>query len=125
MVLEGPEVKSLRQGKATLVDAFGQFQRDQLFLVGLHIAAYDPANRWNSPPNRPRKLLMHRSELRRLFAKTTQRGLTLVPTRIYFKGSRVKVELALAQGKKTFDKREDLKRRDQKREMERALRAAR
>lgn len=125
IVLAGTEVKSLRAGQASLVDAFGNFQGRELFMFGVHIGAYDHGNRWNPEPKRPRKLLMHRVELKRLLGKVSQRGLTLVPLRLYFKGSKVKCELALCQGKKSHDKRETIKLRDQKRDMEREMRRGR
>ncbi|MCX7012489.1 MAG: SsrA-binding protein SmpB [Candidatus Sumerlaeota bacterium] len=125
IALVGPEVKSLRAGQASLVDSYAQFQGGELFLLGMHIAAYNPANRWNPDPVRPRKLLMHRMEMKRLFGKTSQRGWTMAPLRLYFKGSHVKVELALVTGKKLHDKRETIKRRDQEREMRREMRESR
>jgi len=125
LVLEGPEVKSLRAGRANLIESYGHFEKGELYLLGMHIAPYDPANRWNPEPTRPRKLLLHRSELKRLWGKAAQRGLTLVPLSLYFKGSRVKVELAVAQGKKLHDRREAIKQRDQEREMQREMRHAR
>ena len=123
--LVGPEVKSLRAGRASLVDCYGQFEGEELYLVGLHISIYEKANRWAPEPLRRRKLLMHKSELKRLHGKTTQKGLTIVPLRLYFRGSRVKAEIALVQGKKLFDKRETIKQRDQEREMQREMRRAR
>jgi len=125
IALVGPEVKSLRAGQASLVDSYAQFQGGELFLLGMHVAAYDPANRWNPDPVRARKLLMHRMEMKRLFGKTSQRGWTMVPLRLYFKGSKVKVELGLVTGKKLHDKRETIKRRDQEREMRREMRESR
>lgn len=125
IVLDGTEVKSLRSGQVSLVDAFGIFNRGELFLMGVHISPYEHGNRWNSEPKRSRKLLLHRRELKRLVGKVSQRGLTLVPLRLYFKGSRVKCELALCQGKKTYDKRETMKQRDQQRDMDREMRRRR
>jgi SsrA-binding protein len=113
IVLEGTEVKSLRGGTAQLKDGF------------VHIPPYAPASRENHDPERERKLLLHRREIDRLEARVNERGLTLVPTRIYFSGPRAKVELALAQGKDTHDKRDTLRRRDAQREIESGLREAR
>ncbi len=125
IALHGPEVKSLRAGRAAIADAYAQFQDGELKILGMNIPPYEQANRWNTDPTRPRTLLMHKQEMRRLIGKLQQRGLTLVPLRLYFKNSRVKVELALSQGKKAFDKRETIKRRDQEREMQREMRRAR
>ncbi|HEX8067925.1 MAG TPA: SsrA-binding protein SmpB [Thermoleophilaceae bacterium] len=120
--LVGSEVKSLRDGKAQLKDAYATVRDGEVWLHNVHIAPYAPAARENHEPERPRKLLMHRREIERLVGKTQERGLTLVPTRIYFKGPRAKVELALARGKDVHDKRRTLRDRDQRREIERALR---
>ena len=122
--LQGSEVKSLREGKAQLSDAYAIVDRGEVWLRNLHISPYAPASDQNHDPERPRKLLMHRNEIERLVGKTQQRGLTLIPTRIYFKGSHAKVELALARGKDVHDKRETIRRREQQREVERALRDA-
>jgi SsrA-binding protein len=122
MVLRGTEVKSLREGSAQLKDAYASVRDGELWLHNLHIPPYGPAARDNHEPERPRKLLVHRRELERLIGKTQERGLTLVPTRLYFRGPRAKVEIALARGKDRFDKRESLKSREQQRDMERALR---
>ena len=122
IALRGSEVKSLRNGKAQLSDAYAAIDRGEVWLRGLHIPPYEPASRENHDPERPRKLLLHRSEIERLVGKTAERGLTLVPTRIYFKGARAKVELALARGKRSYDKRHDLAARDAAREVDRALR---
>ena len=120
--LRGSEVKSLREGSATLKDAYAALHDGEVFLHNMHIPPYAPASRDNHEPERPRKLLMHRREIERLIGKTQERGLTLVPTRLYFSGSRAKVELALARGKDVRDKRRDLKEKDARREIERALR---
>ena len=120
--LRGSEVKSLREGSATLKDAYAALHDGEVYLYNMHIAPYGPASRENHEPERPRKLLMHRREIERLIGKTQERGLTLVPTRLYFSGPRAKVELALARGKDVRDKRRDLKERDARREIERALR---
>ena len=121
MQLQGSEVKSLRDGKVQLKDAYANVRDGEVWLHNMHIAPYPAAARENHEPERPRKLLMHRREIERLIGKTAERGLTLVPTRIYFSGPRAKVELALARGKEQRDKRRDLKARDQRREIDRAL----
>ena len=122
LVLQGTEVKSLRQGRVSLKDAYGDVQNGEVYLLHAHIDPYDQGNRNNHDPERPRKLLLHKQEIRRLIGKTQERGLTLIPTRMYFARGKVKVEMALAKGKKNYDKRQDLKRRDAQREVERALR---
>jgi SsrA-binding protein len=121
MELRGSEVKSLRQGGVQLKDAFAELRDGEVWLQRMYIAPYQPAARENHEPERPRKLLMHRREIERLIGKTAEKGLTLVPTRVYFKGSNAKVELALARGKEQRDKRRSIKDREQKREIERAL----
>jgi SsrA-binding protein len=120
IVLQGSEVKSLRNGSAQLKDAYAEVRDGELWLRNMYIAPYEPA-RENHDPERPRKLLLHRREIERLIGKTAERGLTLVPTRIYFSGPRAKVELALAKGKEMHDKRRSIKDREQKREIERAI----
>ena len=122
IVLQGSEVKSLRDGKANLKDAYALVREGEVWLHNVHIAPYAPAAGEGHDPERPRKLLMHRREIERLIGKTQERGLTLVPTRLYFSGPRAKVELALARGKEQRDKRETIRNREQSREMERALR---
>jgi SsrA-binding protein len=122
IALQGSEVKSLREGKANLKDAYALVRDGEVWLHNLHIAPYGPAAREGHEPERPRKLLMHKREIERLIGKTQERGLTLVPTRIYFSGPRAKVELALARGKEQRDKREAIREREQQREMQRALR---
>jgi SsrA-binding protein len=117
--LQGSEVKSLREGKAQLGDAYAVIDRGEVWLRGLHIPPYAPASRENHEPERPRKLLLHRHEIERLVGKSAQRGLTLIPTRIYFKGPRAKVELALARGKEGRDRRREIRDRDLRREFER------
>jgi SsrA-binding protein len=119
--LRGSEVKSLRDGRANLKDSYARFDRGELYLLGLHISPYPMATHFNHPPRRPRKLLMHKRELKRLMGKVNQRGYTLVPTRLYFKRGRAKVEIGLAKGKKLYDRRQEIKRRDQEREMRRLL----
>ena len=122
LVLTGTEVKSLRGGKAQLKDGYAQVQDGEVWLHNVHIPPYAPATRENHEPERPRKLLMHKREIDRLIGSTREKGLTLVPTRLYFKGPRAKVEIALARGKDVGDKRQTIKEREMKREMERAIR---
>ena len=126
IVLTGTEVKSLRGGSAQLKDGFAAIRGGELWLRNVHIPPYAPASRENHEPERERKLLLHRREIDRLWPRASQeRGLTLVPTRIYFSGPHAKVEIALARGKDVHDKRETLRRRDSQREIERGLREAR
>jgi len=120
--LQGSEVKSIRDGGVTMKDAYATLTDGEVWLHNMHIAPYRHAARDGHEPERPRKLLMHKHEIERLIGKIQQKGLTLVPTRIYFKGPHAKVELALGRGKDLHDKRRDLKEKDQRREMERALR---
>jgi SsrA-binding protein len=125
LALRGPEVKSLRQGKGNLNGAFAIVRRGEVWLIGCQIAHYEQASRDNSDPLRERKLLLHKSEIARLEGKIGERGFTLVPLSLYFKAGRAKVELALARGKKTYDKRETIKQREDKRSVDRALSNAR
>lgn len=125
IVLEGTEVKALRESGAQLKDGYAAIADGELWLHSVHIPPYGPASRENHEPERARKLLAHRRELDRLAAKVAERGLTLVPTRIYFKGSHAKVEIALARGKDLYDKRNTIRDRESKRDMERAVREAR
>ena len=122
LVLTGTEVKSLRDGKAQLKDGYAAVRDGEVWLYNVHIPPYPPAQRNNHEPERPRKLLMKRAEIERMIGKTREKGLTLVPTRLYFSGPRAKVELALARGKDVRDKRAGIKERELKREMDRALR---
>lgn len=119
--LTGSEVKSLRDGKADLKDAYAAIREGEVWLMSSHIAPYGPASQANHEMERPRKLLLHRHEISRLIGKTKESGLTLVPTRIYFKGPHAKVEIALAKGKEQRDKRRTIKEREAKRDIERAL----
>jgi SsrA-binding protein len=121
IVLQGSEVKALREGAVQLKDAYAEVRDGEVWLRNMHIAPYKPAARENHDPDRPRKLLLHRREIERLIGKTAERGLTLVPTRVYFSGPRAKVELALARGKEMHDKRRSIKERETRREIERAL----
>ena len=127
IALMGTEVKSLREGKAQLKDSYATIRDGEVWLIGLYIPPYGPASRDNHDPERPRKLLLHRREIERLTGRTAERGLTLVPTRIYFAGprSRAKVELALARGKDLYDKRESIRKREMARDVQRELREAR
>jgi SsrA-binding protein len=119
LVLQGTEVKALRQGKANLQDAFARFDAGELWLFNLHISPYEQGNRFNHDPLRPRKLLLSRRELRKLVGQVEQKGLTLVPLDLHFRQGIAKVNLALARGKKLHDKRDDVKRRDAEREIAR------
>jgi SsrA-binding protein len=121
IVLQGSEVKSLREGAVQLKDSYAEVRGGEVWLRNMHIAPYKPAAGENHDPDRPRKLLLHRREIERLVGKTAERGLTLVPTRVYFSGPRAKVELALARGKEMHDKRRAIKERETRREIERAL----
>ena len=121
IVLQGSEVKSLREGAVQLKDAYAEVRGGEVWLRNMHIAPYKPAAGENHDPDRPRKLLLHRREIERLVGKTAERGLTLVPMRVYFSGPRAKVELALARGKEMHDKRRAIKERETRREIERAL----
>jgi SsrA-binding protein len=120
--LRGSEVKALREGRAQIADAYATIERGEVWLRGVHIPPYAPASTQNHEPERPRKLLLHRYEIERLIGRAQQRGLTLVPTRIYFKGPWAKVELALARGKELRDRRHEIRDRDMRREVERELR---
>ncbi|MBD1910611.1 MULTISPECIES: SsrA-binding protein SmpB [unclassified Leptolyngbya] len=122
--LRGTEVKSVRQGKANLKDGFASVRDEEVWLYNVHISPHDTASQvFNHDPRRTRKLLLHKDEIRRLIGKVEQKGLTLIPLRLYMKKGRVKVAIALARGKKTYDKREDLKKKQDKREMERAMKS--
>ena len=122
IALVGTEVKSLREGRVNLRDSYAEVREGEVYLIGAHISPYEQGNVWNHDPLRPRKLLLHGHEIVRLQQKIKERGYTLVPTRMYFRGSRVKVELALAHGKRQYDKRADMAARDAQRDVERALR---
>jgi SsrA-binding protein len=122
LVLTGTEVKSLRAGRASLTDGFGQISDHEVWLHNVHIPEYTQGTWTNHEPRRTRKLLMHRREIDKLASETTERGLTLVPLALYFKDGKAKVELALARGKRSYDKRQDLAARDAAREVDRALR---
>ncbi len=121
LVLQGTEVKSLRQGKANLVDSYANLKNGEVWLIGAHISIYEQGNINNHEPTRPRKLLLNKSEIRKLIGKVKEKGLTLIPLRLYFKNGKVKVELALAKGKKVYDKRESIAKKDLQREQERRI----
>jgi SsrA-binding protein len=123
LVLVGSEVKSLRDGKANLSDSYARIQKGEALLVNAHISPYPGANQFNHEPTRTRKLLLHSREIERLTGKTKERGFTLIPLRMYFKNGRAKVELGLARGKKLYDKRETIRRKDAQREVERSIKA--
>jgi SsrA-binding protein len=121
-VLQGTEVKALRESGAQLKDGFATIRDGEVWLYNVHIPPYGPASRDNHEPERPRKLLLNRREIDKISGTTVERGLTIVPTRLYFKDSRAKIEIAVAKGKDRFDKREALKKRDQQRDVQRELR---
>lgn len=122
IALKGTEVKSLRAGKASLRDSFARVENGELWLENMHISPYEQGNRFNHEPKRARKLLMHKTEIMRLFGKSREKGLAIIPLKVYFKHGRAKVEIALAKGKKLYDKRQDQAKRDAQREMERVAR---
>ncbi len=121
-MLQGTEIKSIRAGRVNLKDAFAKIERGEVFLHNMHISPYEQGNRYNHDPLRTRKLLMHRKQINKLIGLTKEQGYSLVPLKIYLKNGFAKVLLGLGKGKKKFDKREDLKRKDAKREIERAFR---
>ncbi|MBR3463746.1 MAG: SsrA-binding protein SmpB [Clostridiales bacterium] len=121
VALSGTEVKSLRAGKVNLKDSYCQVKDGEIFLIGVHISPYDHGNRFNLDPMRSRKLLMHKKEIIRLYSKTKEDGLTIVPTKCYFKDSKVKFEIGLARGKKNYDKRDTEAQKQAKRDIERAV----
>jgi SsrA-binding protein len=121
MALQGTEVKSLRGGKANLKDAYARIENGEVFLYNMHISPYEQGNRFNHDAKRTRKLLMHKYEINKLYSKVREKGLTLVPLKVYFSKGRAKIELALAQGKKLYDKRQDMAERDAKREISRMV----
>lgn len=121
MVLQGTEVKSLRAGKGNLQDAFARVDNGEVWLYNFHISPYEQGNRFNHDPLRPRKLLLHNSEIRKMIGSVQEKGLTLVPLDVHFSGGKAKVNLALVRGKQLHDKRESIKERDQQREMQRGF----
>lgn len=121
IVLSGTEVKSVRLGKVNLKDSYASIDSGEVFVKGMHISPYEQGNLFNKEPMRDRKLLLHRFEINKLIGYTQQKGLTLVPTQLYFKKGKVKIELGVAKGKKLYDKREDMAEKDAKREIDRKL----
>ncbi len=121
IVLTGTEIKSVRAGSVNLKDAYAQVKNGEMWLFNVHISPYEPASRENVDPDRTRKLLLHRQEINRLMGKVQEKGLTIIPLRMYLKKNRAKIELALVKGKRMFDKREAIARRDSDREIQRAL----
>ena len=121
IVLQGTEIKSIREGKANLADSFARIENGEVFLYNFHVSPYPQGNIYNHDPLRAKKLLLHRSQIKRLIGKVQQRGFTLVPLRVYFRNGMAKVELAVAKGKKSYDKRQDIAKREAQREMEREL----
>ena len=119
--LFGTEVKSLRAGRANLKDAYGAVKKGELFIEGMHISPYEQGNIFNHDPLRPRRLLMHKAEILKLFGQTREKGYTIIPLKVYFKRGRAKMEIALASGKHNYDKRQDLRTKAAKRDIERAL----
>lgn len=122
--LYGTEVKSVRQGHCSVKEAFIRADQGQLFVMGMHINPYEKGNIFNKDPLRTRKLLMHRSEINKLMGKVTEKGYTLIPLQVYFKGALVKVQVGLCRGKKLYDKRDDLAKKTQRRELERDFKSA-
>jgi SsrA-binding protein len=125
LALLGTEIKSIRAGRVNLRDGYVQPRNGELWLVNVHIAPYDPAGRYGHEPLRPRKLLLHRREINRLISRVVERGYTLIPTRLYLKEGRAKVEVALARGKRKYDKRQAIAKKDAQRDVERELRERR
>ena len=117
--LHGTEVKSIRMGKCSIKEAFVRIQNGEVYIYGMHVSPYEKGNIFNKDPLRPKKLLMHKTEIRKLVGKLAEQGYTLVPVEVYLKGSLVKVQIALAKGKKLYDKRQDIAKKDMKREAER------
>ena len=119
--LQGTEIKSIRKGSVNLKDSFIRIRNDEAFIDNMHIAPYEQGNRFNHEPLRQRKLLLHKKEIKKLQKELKENGLTIVPTKLYFNTSKLKVEIALARGKKLYDKRQDLKEKDSKRDSDKAL----
>lgn len=122
IALQGSEIKSIRAGQISLAEAYVQTDGQEAWLLNAHIAPYDFANRFNHDPNRPRRLLLHKKEIRELWDAVRQKGVTIIPVQVYLKNGKAKIDLAIAKGKKLYDKRHDIARRDQEREMEREAR---
>ncbi len=125
LVLKGSEVKSCRLGRANLKDSYARIKDGELYLLNTHISPYDYAHQFNHDPLRERKLLLHKREIQKLYGKTREKGLSLIPLKMYFKNGKVKIEMAVAKGKRIYDKREDIKRRDLAREVEKEFRGKR
>ena len=123
IVLVGTEVKALRDGKGNLKDSYVTVKNEEIFIYGMHIGPYSHGNLLNHEPERVRKLLMHKREIRRLYGKSKEKGFTLIPLKVYFKDSRIKVEIGVGRGKKLYDKRDDIKLKEDRRDMERGLRS--
>jgi len=121
IVLQGTEVKSLREGRANMKDSYARVTNGEVFVYDLHISPYSHGNRSNHDPLRVRKLLLHKQEIKRLYGKTRERGLALIPLKLYFKNGKVKIEIGVSKGKKLHDRRDDLKRKSDQRDMERAI----
>lgn len=121
LVLHGTEVKSLRMGKCSIKEAFIQIENGEVYIYGMHISPYEKGNIFNKDPLRVRKLLLHRQEIRKLIGNSSEKGYTIVPLQVYFKDGRAKIEIGLAKGKKLYDKRQDIAKKDQKREAEKEL----
>ena len=121
IALTGTEIKSVRQGMVSLRDSYARVENGEVFLYNMNVSPYDAGNRFNHEPRRTRKLLLHKSEIRKLATKTQEKGFTLIPLKVYLKGGRAKVELALAKGKRLYDKREDIKKRDVMRQVDRVI----
>ena len=121
IALVGTEVKSIRAGKVNLKDSYAQVKNGECYLIGMHVSPYEQGNIFNKDPLRPRRLLMHKREIMRLYGKVKQDGYALIPLSVYFRGSLVKVEVALARGKKLYDKRDDAAKKDAKRQIDRAM----
>lgn len=119
IVLHGTEVKSLRMGQCSIKEAFIRIENGEMFIYGMHVSPYEKGNIFNKDPLRPRKLLLHKYEINKLLGKTKEKGIAIVPLKVYFKGSLVKVEIGLAKGKKLYDKRQDIAKKDQQREASR------
>lgn len=122
LALQGSEIKSIRAGQMSLAESYVQIDGEEAWLLEAHIAPYEQANRFNHDPRRPRRLLLHKKQIRQLWNAVRQKGMTVVPTRVYLKNGRAKIEIALARGKKVYDKRESIAKRDREREAERELR---
>ena len=121
IALHGTEVKSLRMGKCSVKESFIRVENGEVFIYGMHISPYEKGNIFNKDPLRPRKLLLHKAEINKMLGKTKEKGMAIVPLKVYFKGSLVKVEIGLARGKKLYDKRNDIAKKDQQREAQRAF----